>query len=473
MRRFGIVAVLVLAIVVATSAAIGAEVGLTSVLYPDDRVADLGFSPTYRASKAELSGQVTTKDGQAQIILTYKDIEPAILFGGDITSYVVWAVTPAGVAENLGGIANMEKSGTATLATPKKDFALMITAEFMPTVRYPGDLVVYTSGPVELKGAKLTPFTFSGFKDRSALIKSEKDSIVGLTYKDKAPLALMQAKKSVEIADRVSAAKYDAASVQQAKASLQTANDRLSKDWNDTKGLEAAGATLEYSTRALTKWATQTEIDKKEAMASTAAAEKSALAQQASTAEQRLKQTEADLSNAQKRVGELKLENDQLRSQNVTLTQQAKLSTGQRDAITRDIMGQISSLTTSAQTDRGYIITLAGTAFPSGQSTLTTDAKYVLAKLSGLLLAVPEGSLVIEGHTDSTEMPDMDLSNARAREVETFLREMGLPESRMRTAGFGQRNPVSPNDTPEGRAKNRRVDLVISTPGERTARDQE
>jgi outer membrane protein OmpA-like peptidoglycan-associated protein len=459
--------VLVILTAAAVSVATAAEVGLTSVLYPDNKVADLSFSPTYRAAKAELHGQVTTKDGQPQITLTYKNIEPAILFGGDITSYVVWAVTPAGVAENLGGIANLEKSGTETFSTPKKDFALMITAEFIATVRIPGDLVVYTSGPAELKGAKLTPFTFNAFKDKSAWIKHTQDSIVGLTYKDKAPLALMQAKKSVELADRVSASKYDADSVQKAKASLQTANDRLSKDWNDPKGLEAATATLEYSTRALTKWGTQKEIEKTEMAASTAAAEKTALAEKATTAEQRLKQKETELSMLQKQLDELKVENDRLRSENFTLTQQTKLVQEERDAVTHEVMGGISMLATSSETDRGYIITLSGTAFPSGQSTLTTDAKYILAKLSGLLMAMPEGSLDIEGHTDSTETPDMELSSARAKGVETFLREMGVPAARMRASGFGQVKPIAPNDTPEGRAKNRRVDLVIMNPEER------
>ena len=116
------------------------------------------------------------------------------------------------------------------------------------------------------------------------------------------------------------------------------------------------------------------------------------------------------------------------------------------------------------KTDRGYVVSLSGTAFPSGKSTLTTDAKYVLAKLSGMLLAHPESKMAVEGHTDSTgsEKLNLKLSLARAEAVKTFLTEMGVPDSRMKGAkGFGPEKPVAPNDTAEGRAKNRRVEIVL------------
>ena len=136
---------------------------------------------------------------------------------------------------------------------------------------------------------------------------------------------------------------------------------------------------------------------------------------------------------------------------------------GQREALNNQLSGAIGQMATGTKTDRGYIVSVSGTAFPSGKSTLTTDAKYVLAKLSGMLLAMPDTTMAVEGHTDSTggEEVNRKLSQARAEAVTTFLTEMGVPASRMSAKGFGPDRPVAPNDTPEGRAKNRRVEIVL------------
>jgi outer membrane protein OmpA-like peptidoglycan-associated protein len=121
-------------------------------------------------------------------------------------------------------------------------------------------------------------------------------------------------------------------------------------------------------------------------------------------------------------------------------------------------------MATGEQTGRGYVVSLSGVAFDSGKSNLTTEAKYVLAKLSGMLLAFPEMELAVEGFTDSTGAEDfnLELSLARAQSVTGFLTEMGVAPTKMTAEGFGPARPVSPNDTPEGRARNRRVEIVLA-----------
>ena len=101
--------------------------------------------------------------------------------------------------------------------------------------------------------------------------------------------------------------------------------------------------------------------------------------------------------------------------------------------------------------------------FRPEQSALKTEGKYVLAKLSGVMLAFDDVKLSIEGHTDSTGSDETNrkLSLARADSVKTFLTEMGVSPSIMTTAGFGPDKPLMPNDTPEGRARNRRVEIVM------------
>ena len=70
----------------------------------------------------------------------------------------------------------------------------------------------------------------------------------------------------------------------------------------------------------------------------------------------------------------------------------------------------------------------------------------------------------LEGHTDSTgpEAYNMGLSVRRAEAVKNHLVENGIDTSRLTTKGFGESNPIAPNDTAKGRAENRRVGFTIT-----------
>jgi outer membrane protein OmpA-like peptidoglycan-associated protein len=104
-----------------------------------------------------------------------------------------------------------------------------------------------------------------------------------------------------------------------------------------------------------------------------------------------------------------------------------------------------------------------GILFPSGKSTLKPEAKVSLAKLSGILLMIPTTNIQVEGYTDSTGSAETNakLSMDRATAVMDFLKSQGVEETRVTAAGLGPEKPVDTNDTPEGRAKNRRVEIVV------------
>jgi outer membrane protein OmpA-like peptidoglycan-associated protein len=76
-------------------------------------------------------------------------------------------------------------------------------------------------------------------------------------------------------------------------------------------------------------------------------------------------------------------------------------------------------------------------------------------------------TVVIEGYTDATGDSDynLKLSQQRAGSVESFLIREGIAEGRLKSVGYGNENPVADNSTAEGRAANRRVELVISGGG--------
>jgi outer membrane protein OmpA-like peptidoglycan-associated protein len=110
------------------------------------------------------------------------------------------------------------------------------------------------------------------------------------------------------------------------------------------------------------------------------------------------------------------------------------------------------------------IVSLPDILFDLNEATLKNEAKIVIAKLAGILLILPELNLRVEGHTDSTGSADYNqgLSERRAASVRDFLAQQGIGGQRMVAVGYGLTRPVADNSTREGRASNRRVEIVIA-----------
>lgn len=119
---------------------------------------------------------------------------------------------------------------------------------------------------------------------------------------------------------------------------------------------------------------------------------------------------------------------------------------------------------------RGMIISLLESSFfPSGDNTILPNAKPMLEKIAGNLAPLPN-PIRLEGHTDAIPIhnarfrSNWELSAARSIALmDMFTAEFRLPQERMSIAGFADTAPVASNDTPEGRARNRRVDIVVLT----------
>jgi outer membrane protein OmpA-like peptidoglycan-associated protein len=102
--------------------------------------------------------------------------------------------------------------------------------------------------------------------------------------------------------------------------------------------------------------------------------------------------------------------------------------------------------------------------FDSGRATIQSRSNGLLDEIAAVFVAHPEIKLVrVEGHTDSQggESTNLRLSDARAREVRKYLISKGVAASRLDARGFGEMYPIAPNDTADGRARNRRVEFVI------------
>ena len=105
--------------------------------------------------------------------------------------------------------------------------------------------------------------------------------------------------------------------------------------------------------------------------------------------------------------------------------------------------------------------------FDSGKADLKPEGQEALTEVAGVLASIPDRQFQIAGHTDdvpikSRRFPsNWHLSTARAVTVTEFLAENGVDRTRLSAAGYAETQPVSSNDTPEGRAQNRRIEIVL------------
>lgn len=119
------------------------------------------------------------------------------------------------------------------------------------------------------------------------------------------------------------------------------------------------------------------------------------------------------------------------------------------------------------QTSRGLIISLSEAGFfAAGEASVSADAETVIKTLAETLKDT-QTPIRVEGHTDSTPISsprypsNWELSTARASSVLARLLENGIAPERLSAAGYGGFQPVADNATIEGRAQNRRVDIVV------------
>jgi hypothetical protein len=113
MRR-NVAAAAFIAVLLGCGTALASNTELTAVAWPEKQKVDLVFTRMETApAKAKLKGSVRYEAGQAKISLSFDNMEPAVLFGGDIAAYVVWAVSKTAAPENLGELI-VRKKGQST-----------------------------------------------------------------------------------------------------------------------------------------------------------------------------------------------------------------------------------------------------------------------------------------------------------------------------------------------------------------------
>lgn len=153
-------------------------------------------------------------------------------------------------------------------------------------------------------------------------------------------------------------------------------------------------------------------------------------------------------------------EAEELRSELIIQARESELQEQQSQI--EELKEKLSELN-PRQTDRGIVLTIGNVLFAFDSADLSAAAQAPLNKLAAYMRAHPRLRVRIEGYTDSvgSQGYNQQLSEARAQSVANAMIARGVGAGRMTVIGYGEANPVAPNNTEYGRQQNRRVNFVI------------
>jgi outer membrane protein OmpA-like peptidoglycan-associated protein len=378
----------------------------------------LAGTPLTPLAKGEAS--VEFQDGRSIVKAKVKKL-PDVTTLGPYTNYVLWAVSPIGRAANLGAIATSSYgSGKLKTSYSGSEFALIITAEPHYAVSAPSTSLVLFNVADRVYGAEKKITSLSERANYAGLQKIQID-------RKTAPAEMVGARYAVAIAAAVGAEQYATTAYDAAYTKLKAAEAaqvaRKSSERRQAP-LLAREATLagEDARRAALSAKTAAEEEARRAAASDAAAAQAAEAQRARSEELAAETAKNDLRN------------------------------------------RLARVLPTRESSRGLVSEIGGVQFASGTSNLTTSARESLAKFAGVVSSYPGLQYNVEGHTDDTgrDATNRELSLKRALSVRDYLIGQGIRASAIDVDGFGSAMPIGDNSTEDGRARNRRVEIVVS-----------
>jgi outer membrane protein OmpA-like peptidoglycan-associated protein len=153
--------------------------------------------------------------------------------------------------------------------------------------------------------------------------------------------------------------------------------------------------------------------------------------------------------------------NGEATADRLSAEQEARADAEKRAA---EAQAALAKLAAVKEEPRGMVITLSGSVlFASNRAVLLPEARTRLDQVAEVLLTTRERHLTVEGHTDSQGSVNfnLDLSQRRADAVRSYLVERGYQGDLIQAHGLGKGNPIADNASAEGRANNRRVEIVI------------
>lgn len=181
---------------------------------------------------------------------------------------------------------------------------------------------------------------------------------------------------------------------------------------------------------------------------------------------------EAMEADKNQQIAALQKEKDALQQQKTQLETASKQSQSQYDAVVKKLSEEVEKgqLKVRQYENMLSVDVAEQIFFDSGRAELKDSGKEVLKKVGEALKSYDKKIIRVVGHTDNVPLAksmqnvypsNWELSVARATNVVRYLQEVGIPPERMVASGRGEYAPVAPNDTAEGRQKNRRIEIML------------
>ena len=494
-----------------------------AVRYVENKKTTVNVNGTSLAPRVLGKADVEYKKNEARIRIKVQNLDNPQTYGVFYTTYVVWAVTPEGQADNLTETPSGYAAEFAAMSTAQT-FGLIITAEPHSAVKFPSPKVVAETSLPKNATAGVQTVQAEYKADKGNLYEASDNDSLKADYTT--PRLILGARRSMDVARKAGAKEYAGTEWKQAEAKLNTLEQvwpRNLKDETKFSGMardvmrlaqvardlatereeqarienerqerlrrlaeakaeaeraqaeanrirleaekaraeaERAKLEAERAERAANEERTRREAASREADAARLRAENERRA-----AEESVRRAAAEKAAAEEAARRAEAEKAAARAETEKANKAAEEAKRERDAAYQKLYVSLSEILDTKRETRGYIVNLGDVLFDTGKATLKPAAREKLSKLAGILLGYPGAlTLEIEGHTDSVGSDELNnkLSQNRAEAVSNYLTEAGVKPERIKaTRGFGKTKPIATNDTAAGRQQNRRVEVVI------------
>lgn len=419
---------------------------------------------------------VENKGGNTLVDAHFNHVPPPTRLGAQYLTYVVWAISPEGRAQNLGELVlNGSDKGKLLATTNMQTFALIVTAEPYYSVPQPSDVVVMenavrpdTVGKVEEVDAtyELLPRKEYTYNTNAPAAPSSGKPVSMREYE--AILALRQAQNAVNLAISQGARQYASDYVARSQALIDSART-YPKDQTDEMTSMAREATqLAEDARAIAAKRTQDAqaAAQRDQMNTSRREIETAQARAAEDAERA--RMEADRAAAEQAAADAAARQQ---AQAEAFAQQQSIAPRQapyppntpsnaNPEIARQtrmrVIASLSGYLPTRDTPRGIVITIPDSMLNG------SGLRSELARVASVVRAYPRLRLDVDGYTDGPGDAEYGVTQRRAELVRAVLVADGVPYSIVTARGLGNSRLIDSNATPSGRAMNRRVEIVIT-----------
>lgn len=470
-----------------------------SMRYPFDKVIKVPLVGTQRFA-SNINGEASVERRSSVTLLSVKinRLPRPSTVGPMSSTYVIWAITPEGIADNLGEFRKRPSDtfdgwfgSEIRTSTRHRNFSLIVTAEPHYLVASPSRLVVVVNKEVLEPRVVVTDNTisFNGDADvENKIVSPDPPSAKDPNY----PVELVEARRAIDIARYYDADTYAPKLVADASAAFDQAEASYKADKRD-EAAETADTAIRLAERArrISAGRKAAERDRqrvaaKDDVISDLETRNSQIpVLQTQLERERTQRREAESENARGRddYNRILAEKSKIETNNETLLAENKrlradldaMQTKAKETELRVVRDQLAREFEDARFEpRGSVLVMPDSYFiPASGSQPASLTAAAISKLDRLVefLRLSSTTIRVESYTDSsgTEQSRSDFCRERGQLVLSYLTSRGIPVERIQAFSMGNASPRQPNTTPKGRTANRRVELILPPDGQTAA----